>query len=122
MAKGTVDWAGLSFMPLHHHDGRFFRAPGLYGLVRDAGETGRLLLFVGQADNLAVETSSASRTWVDALRLGMNELHVLQPIARRIDRLQLLSRIVRHEKPILNVIGEAHPEPKIEAEQGNRRA
>ena len=43
MAKGTVDWAGLSFMPLHHHDGRFFRAPGLYGLVRDAGENGRLL-------------------------------------------------------------------------------
>ena len=52
----------------------------------------------------------------------MNELHVLQPIERRIDRLQLLSRIVRHEQPILNVIGEAHPEPKIEAEQGNRRA
>ena len=118
----TVTWAGVSFTPLHHHDGRFFRTPGLYGLVHDAGEKGRLLLFVGQADNLAVETSAASRTWVDALRLGMNELHVLQPVERRVDRLQLLSRIVRHEQPILNVVEEAHPEPGAQAAPVRRRA
>ena len=39
----------------------------------------------------------------------MNELHVHFPVPRRIDRLQLLARVVRHTQPLLNVLEEAHP-------------
>lgn len=104
-------WAGLAFEAVGRHDGRFFRAPGLYAFVRDDAERGRLMLFAGQADNLAVEAGPAHPRWAEALRLGMIELHLRFPLAQRVDRLQLLSRVVRHVQPILNVVDEAHPEP-----------
>ena len=107
-----VDWVGVAFTPMHHHDARFFRTPGLYALVRRCPERGPLMLFAGQAENLAIEAGPSHPAWVEALRLGLDELHLRQPIARRIDRLQLLSRIVTRVQPIMNVIDEAHPAPK----------
>ena len=107
---GEVEWAGVGFRPVWIHDGRFFREPGLFAFVRDDGDQGRLMLMVGQADNLATAAGSSHPLWTEALRLGVNELHVSFPIPRRVDRLQLVSRIVRHLQPILNVVAEAHPE------------
>lgn len=40
----------------------------------------------------------------------MNELHVHFPVPRRIDRLQLLARLVRHTQPLLNCLEEAEGE------------
>lgn len=108
-------WAGLGFIALHPGEARRFGGtPGLYGLVHNGGDSGRLLLFAGQAEDLAAAACEASRAWGEALRLGMNEVHIRQPVARRVDRLQLLSRIVRHEQPLLNVVEEAHPEPQAD--------
>ena len=104
-------WAGVGFRIVGRDDARFFRAPGLYAFVRDDPRDGRLMLFAGQAENLAAEVGTAHPSWAEALRLGVNELHLGFPIARRVDRLQLLSRIVRHVQPILNVVDEAHPAP-----------
>ena len=104
-------WAGVAFEAVGRGDGRFFRAPGLFAFVRDDAEHGRLMLFAGQADNLAAEAGPAHPRWVEAMRLGMTELHLHLPLPRRADRLGLLSRAVRHVQPILNVVDEAHPEP-----------
>lgn len=108
---GEVDWAGVMFHPLWMHDGRFFRAPGLYALVRHEPDAGRLMLLAGEAENLASLAGPRHRLWSEALRLGVNELHLSFPIPRRVDRLALLARIVRHVQPILNVVADAHPEP-----------
>ena len=112
MTGGEVDWVGVAFTPLHHHDARFFRAPGLYAFVRRCPQHGPLMLFAGQAENLAQEATPSHPVWPEALRLRMEELHICQPIPRRVDRLQLLSRIVTRVQPIMNVIAEAHPAPE----------
>lgn len=105
-------WAGLGFRIVGRDDARFFREPGLYAFVRDDPHAGRLMLLAGQAQCLAAEAGAGHAAWAEALRLGVNELHVSFPIPRRVDRLQLLSRIVRHVQPILNVVEEAHPAPE----------
>ena len=51
----------------------------------------------------------------------MDELHLHFPVPRRIDRLQLLSRVVRHTQPLLNCLEEAHA-PAVTAEPVRLRA
>ena len=114
-------WTGLSFVVLGHHDGRFLHLPGLYGFARRDAEHGSLLLFAGQADDLAQATGPAHPQWVEALRLGMDELHLHFPVPRRVDRLQLLARVVRHTQPLLNMLEEAHA-PAVEAAPVRLRA
>ena len=104
-------WAGLAFTAVERRDARFFRAPGLFAFVRDDAEHGRLMLFAGQAELLSGEAGPTHPRWAEALRLGMTEVHLRFPVVGRVDRLQLLSRVVRHVQPILNVVDEAHPEP-----------
>ena len=101
-------WTGLSFVVLDHHDGRFLHLPGLYAFARRDAEHGSLLLFAGQADDLSQATGPGHPQWGEALHLGMDELHVHFPVPRRLDRLQLLARVVRHVQPLLNVLEEAH--------------
>ena len=67
MAGGEVDWVGVAFTPLHHHDARFFRAPGLYAFVRRCPQHGPLMLFAGQAENLAQEATPSHPVWPEAL-------------------------------------------------------
>lgn len=92
---------------LGHRDGRFLHLPGLYGFARQDAEHGALLLFAGQADDLAQATGPANGRWEEALRLGMDELHLHFPVPRRVDRLQLLARVIRHNNPLLNRLAEA---------------
>ena len=99
-----ANWAGVEFSIVHHRDGRMFREPGLFAFARSDLRDGPLLLFVGQAENLAQEAGPGHPQWVEALQLGMDGLHIRFPIARRIDRLQLLSRVVQREQPLLNVV------------------
>ena len=114
-------WTGLSFVVLGHRDARFLHLPGLYGFARRDAEHGALLLFAGHADDLARATGPAHSQWVEALRLGMDELHLHFPVPRRVDRLQLLARVVRHTQPLLNVLEEAH-DPAVAAAPVRRRA
>ena len=100
-------WTGLSFSVLGHRDGRFLHLPGLFAFARRDAEHGALLLFAGQAEDLSREAGPAHPQWDEALRLGMDELHVHFPVPRRIDRLQLLARVVRHTQPLLNCLEEA---------------
>ena len=69
-----IDWAGVPFLAVFHHDGHFFRAPGLYGFVRNLCGV-RTLLFVDHTDNIAVATEG-HRLWGEVIRLGCNELHI----------------------------------------------
>ena len=39
----------------------------------------------------------------------MDEMHLHFRVPRRVDRLQLLTRLVRHAQPFLNCLEEAHP-------------
>ena len=102
-------WTGLALTVLHHRDGRFLHLLGLFAFARRDPDQGSVLLFAGQAEDLALETGCGHPRWEEALKLGMNELHVHFPVPRRIDRLQLLARVVRHTQPLLNVLEEAHP-------------
>ena len=114
-------WTGLSFTVLHHRDGRFLHLPGLFAFARSDPQQGSVLLFAGQADDLSQASGPAHPQWEEALKLGMNELHVHFSIPRRIDRLQLLARVVRHTQPLLNVLEEAHPSA-VAAEPDRLRA
>ena len=100
-------WTGIAFAEFGHRDGRFLHAPGLFGFVRRYTSDDCLLLFAGQAEDLAREAGPSHPMWAEALRLGLNELHVHQPVLRRVDRLELLARVVRHPQPILNCLEEA---------------
>ena len=81
-------------------------APGLFAFVRNDARDGPLLLFADQTSDLAQAAGPGHPKWSEALSLGMDELHVCFPIERRIDRLQLLSRIVTREQPLLNLVDE----------------
>jgi hypothetical protein len=83
-----IDWAGVPFFAVFHHDGHFFRAPGLYGFVRNLCGV-RTLLFVDHTDNIAVATEG-HRLWGEA----------------RIDRLVLRAHIIKRCEPLLNVLEE----------------
>lgn len=119
MVNGRADWAGVSFRAVNYRDGRMFRAPGLFAFVRYDPAGGPLMLLAGQAEDLAQEAGPRHGSWAPALELGMNELHISLPITLRIDRLQLLARIVRHVQPVLNLIDEAHRSPASTARQAS---
>ena len=104
-------WAGLSFGVFGHRDGRFLHLPGLFAFARRDGGSGALLLFAGQAEDLSREAGPAHPRWEEALQLGMNELHAHFPVPRRVDRLELLARVVRRTQPILNCLDEAAQAP-----------
>ncbi len=80
----------------------------VYGFARRDAEHGPLLLFTGEEDDIAQATGPAHPQWGEAVRLGMDELHLHFPVPRRVDRLQLLSRVVRRTQPLLNCLEEAH--------------
>lgn len=105
----TATWVGLTFKVLHHRDGRMLRVPGLFAFVRSDARDGPLLLFAGEGEDLAQVAGPSHPKWSEALTLGLDELHVSFPIPRRIDRLQLLARIVAREQPLLNVVDEQVP-------------
>jgi hypothetical protein len=102
-----IEWAGVPFVPMHHHDGRMFRVPGLYAFVARGGDGRRTLLYVDHAENISVTAGPGHPQWVDALRLGMNELHVCLRARERIDRLILRGHLIKRCGPLLNVLAEA---------------
>lgn len=116
MADEDCEWAGVRFTPLHHHDGRFFRGPGLFAFVRRYGPSERVLLYVDHADCLAASAGPGHCHWAEALRLGLNELHVNIAIQERLDRLQLKARVVRACSPLLNVLDQHGAPPNAELE------
>jgi hypothetical protein len=91
----------MSFTVLSRHDTGRVRAPGLYAFA--ARDGGRLsLVFAGEAQDIAREVGPHHPAWTQALSLGFNEVHVCLGAPERIDRLQLLSRMLRAEAPTLN--------------------
>lgn len=104
-----IDWAGVGFLVLGHRDGRFVRAPGLWAFARREACGDRVLLWVEHSDCVSQAAGPAHPRWVDALGLGMNELHVCLEAQRRVDGLQLRAHLIRRAEPLLNVLEEAHP-------------
>ena len=97
-----IEWAGVPFLPVFHHDGHFFRAPGIYAFVRNLAGV-RTILFVDHSNNIATATES-HRLWCELIRLGCNELNVNLKAVERVDRLVLAAHIVRRCEPLLNVL------------------
>ena len=106
MSVSRIEWAGVPFLPFSHHDGRMLRGPGLYGFVRRGPGEERVLLFVDHADCIAAAAVQSHPLWGEALRLGMNALHVCLKAKERIDRLQLRHHLIKRTQPILNLLGE----------------
>ncbi|MBS0409791.1 MAG: hypothetical protein JSR86_07740 [Proteobacteria bacterium] len=97
-----TSWAGVTFTVLGRHDTERVRAPGLYVFAaRDGARS--TMIFAGEAQDIAREVGPHHPEWTRALALGFNEVHVCLGAAERIDRLQLLSRIVRAEGAVLDV-------------------
>ena len=96
-----VTWAGTPFLPLYPHDGRLFHVPGLYAFVSRDASGARTLLWADQSDCIARAARIGHPLWRAAVGQGFNELHLCLRAGERIDRLQLLARIVRHEPPRL---------------------
>jgi hypothetical protein len=109
MDRGDVDWAGVPFLALHHHDGGLFRQPGLFGLVRRVGDE-RTLLYVGETENISANHRTQA-IWAQALALGMNELDVALHVVERIDRLILRGHIIKRCEPLLNLLQEGQRTP-----------
>lgn len=96
-----ASWAGLEFTVLGRHDTQRVRAPGLFAFaVRDGSRL--TLVYAGEAQDIAREVGPHHPAWVKALELGFNEIHVCLNAGERLDRRQLLSRLVRAETPALN--------------------
>jgi hypothetical protein len=101
---GEIDWAGVRFTAMHHHDAKMMRAPGLFAFVRRQAWGERSLLYVGHADCIAELANPAHALWADALQLGMNEVDVCLEPQARIDRLILHGLVVDRLNPILNLL------------------
>lgn len=122
MGSGPISWAGVAFHRVGHHDGRFFREPGLFAFARSDPGEGAVLLYAGQADDLARGAGPAHPAWAECLGLGLNELHICRPLPVRVDRLQLLARVIQRAGPLLNVLAEAHPAPALQTRLDDRSA
>ena len=72
MAEGKIDWAGVCFIAVASHDAPLFKAPGLYGFARREWNAERTLLYIGQAEVIAVDAAPGAQRWTQALGLGMN--------------------------------------------------
>lgn len=99
-------WAGIPFEAVGPQDGRFFREAGVFAFVRRSGAEA-LLLYVGHADSIAAAAYPGHPNWAEAMRLGMNELHLCRPARERMDRLLVVDRLVRRCGPLLNILEEA---------------
>ena len=99
-------WAGIEYIVVGRHDVERLRTAGLFAFVSRDGDRG-VLLFVGEAQDIARAAGPHHPAWAQALGLGFNELCVCLSGGERLDRLQLLARIVRAEAPALNSDGPA---------------
>jgi hypothetical protein len=104
--EGEIDWAGVRFTAMHHHDARMMRAPGLFAFVRRQPWGERSLLYVGHADCIAELANPCHELWADALQLGMNEVDVCLKPQAHLDRLILHKLLVNRLSPILNILGD----------------
>ncbi|AYV48619.1 hypothetical protein CFHF_19605 [Caulobacter flavus] len=66
----------VSFMSLHHHDGRFVRGAGLFAFARRDPDGGRTIFCLELAQDISREAVSGHRAWSHALTRGMNEVLV----------------------------------------------
>lgn len=98
------EWAGVAFLCLYHHDARMVRAPGLFAFVHREPGGRRTLLYVDHADCIASTANPGHPAWADALRLGMNEVHVCLKAKQRLDRLQLRHHLIKRCEPLLNLL------------------
>jgi hypothetical protein len=105
MGIDQIEWAGVRFLPLYHHDARFFRCPGLWAFVRREASGERTLLYVDHAEDIA-NAVVGHRHWGEALGLGLNELNVNLTAVERVDRLLLKGRLVKRCEPLLNLLDE----------------
>ena len=103
--EGEFEWAGVRFLAVGHHDARLIRGPGLYGFVRRGPRDERVLLYIDHAECIALTANIGHPLWVEALGLGMNEIHVCLKARARLDRLQLRHHLVRRTAPLLNLLG-----------------
>jgi hypothetical protein len=103
MGIEEMEWAGVRFLPLYRHDGRFFRTPGLWGFARREQSGERTLLYIDHADNIAGAVSG-HRLLGDAVRLDFNELHINLKAVERVDRLLLKGHIIKRCGPLLNLL------------------
>jgi hypothetical protein len=97
-------WAGMAFLTVSRRDVERLRASGLYAFVAHIGGAQRLL-YVGETQDISRAIGPHHPAWDDALAAGFNEIHVSLQTAPRLDRLQLVSRIARSERPALNEDG-----------------
>jgi hypothetical protein len=104
--EGEIDWAGVRFTAMHHHDARMMRAPGLFAFVRRQPWGERSLLYVGHADCIAELANPCHELWADALQLGMNEVDACLKPQAHLDRLILHKLLVNRLSPILNILGD----------------
>ncbi len=108
MDGDEIEWAGVRFLPLNHHDARFFRCPGLWAFVRREASGERTLLYVDQSDNVAGAVIG-HRLWSEALGLGLNELNINLKAIERVDRLLLKGRLIKRCEPLLNLLDDDAP-------------
>jgi hypothetical protein len=102
MRADHVDWAGVPFLPVFHHDATFFRQPGLFAFVHRQGEH-RTLLLVGHGESIASDVEGHPLR-AEALGLGWNELNVCTRASLRVDRLVLTAHIIKRCLPLLNLL------------------
>jgi hypothetical protein len=77
MPEPSPHLSGVPFLPLHHHDGRFIRAAGLFAFARrDMLGGGHVVLHLELAEAINRAAGPGHPRWAWALGEGMNTLLV----------------------------------------------
>jgi len=72
----TVNLAGVPFLVLGPHDGRFVHAAGVFAFARRDGDGSREILHLELAEDVSRVARPTHPTWPAAMAAGMNELLV----------------------------------------------
>ena len=72
----TVNLAGVPFLVLGHHDGRFIHAAGVFAFARREGDGSREILHLELAEDVSRAAGPTHPAWPAAMAAGMNELLV----------------------------------------------
>ena len=72
----AVHVAGVPFLVIGHHDGRFIHGPGLFAFARRGWSPEREILHLELAEDISRAARPSHPAWPAAMAAGMNELLV----------------------------------------------
>jgi len=93
---------GVPFSVLQVHEYVWHDGPGVYMLCRRSPNGVVAILYVGQAQSIAQRLGPSHEHWEEAIRLGMNEVHVHLLAKAETERRAVEADLINAYSPPLN--------------------